>query len=721
MWVSSLVDARILAANAAACSIYGYSESEFLAQTVFDFRTPAEAARLRPVLEEIRRSGAVPPHSLWQHQTKDGRPLLFDVLANIVDTSSGPAVFAVLRDIAHERELESEQARLFDLSDDILLIRSREGRLIHVNPAYHRMLGWDAEDLKRFDPVDLIHPEDRAARDAAFESGWRDGGAKRWECRIRGKDGSFRWLQWSGIFDLESQRWYSVGRDVSGQKEAHHARAWLAAMVESSSQAFIGTSLDGTILSWNCAAEKLFGYSASEMLGESIIRLVPPERWSRAAEVLNQVRREIDVPEIETVLADRSGLAFNASFQISFVRDENGDTMGAAAICRDISAKTQAEGRAEAQLAQLTALRSIDQSITSTTDLAATLNVVVDRIFATTDVDTVGVFLLGTSPDSLELSVGSRRDGKPPEDSDLSIAETVARECVASAWIASSNLAASAFLGLDVRGDEATAWDGRPLIAKGVTLGALLVRYRTGVSRQAEQFYFLDALAGQAAIAIDAGLLFRNLQRTRDEVLAAYDETLMGWARALDLRDHDTEGHSRRVTELTLSLAGKAGVPESELPDMRRGALLHDIGKIGVPDQILLKSGPLTDEEWRQMRRHPDLGVQLLEPISFLRPALDIVLYHHERWDGTGYPKGLAGEAIPLGARIFALADVWDALCSDRPYRPAWDVAQVREYISGESGRQFDPELVPVFLGLMDEPPAGVIAEGGPTRDPRPA
>ena len=183
---------------------------------------------------------------------------------------------------------------------------------------------------------------------------------------------------------------------------------------------------------------------------------------------------------------------------------------------------------------------------------------------------------------------------------------------------------------------------------------------------------FLETLAGQAAITIDQTQLFEDLQRANLELIIAYDATIEGWARAMDLRDKETENHTRRVTELTLTLAKALGIKDSEILHIRRGALLHDIGKMGVPDNILLKEGKLTEEEWVLMRRHPQFAYEMLQPIKYLRQALDIPYCHHEKWDGTGYPRGLKGEQIPLAARIFAVVDVWDAITSDRPYRKAW-------------------------------------------------
>jgi len=189
-----------------------------------------------------------------------------------------------------------------------------------------------------------------------------------------------------------------------------------------------------------------------------------------------------------------------------------------------------------------------------------------------------------------------------------------------------------------------------------------------------------------------------NLEQAHTELKAAYDATIEGWSRAMDMRDRETEGHTQRVTQLTLKLAEAAGIDQNELVQVRRGALLHDMGKLGIPDAILLKPAKLTDEEWELMHKHPQLAYDMLQPIEYLRPALDIPYCHHEKWDGTGYPRKLKGEEIPLSARIFAIVDVWDALTSDRPYRPAMQKEEVFKYLQDQSGKHFDPQVVELFF-----------------------
>jgi putative nucleotidyltransferase with HDIG domain len=241
---------------------------------------------------------------------------------------------------------------------------------------------------------------------------------------------------------------------------------------------------------------------------------------------------------------------------------------------------------------------------------------------------------------------------------------------------------------------------GVPLIAKGKLKGVLEVFQRGSLAGDREWEDFLEILGGQAAIAIENVTLFDDLQRSNQDLRMAYDATIEGWSRALDLRDEVTENHTQRVAELTMKLAQDMGMNETEQVHVRRGTLLHDIGKMGVPDNILLKEGPLTEAEWAIMRMHPILAYDMLSPIDYLRPALDISYCHHEKWDGSGYPRGLKGDEIPLAARIFAVVDVFDALTSDRPYRGAWTREAALAYIREQSGKHFDPKVVEAFLKM---------------------
>jgi putative nucleotidyltransferase with HDIG domain len=242
-----------------------------------------------------------------------------------------------------------------------------------------------------------------------------------------------------------------------------------------------------------------------------------------------------------------------------------------------------------------------------------------------------------------------------------------------------------------------------PLKIKDRLIGVIYVdnRAHAGIFQERE-LGLITAFADQAAVAIDNAQLFDGLQASNKELQDAYKATLEGWVQALDMRDKETEGHTQRVTILTLRLAESMGVTGEQLTHIRRGALLHDIGKMAIPDSILLKPGPLTNEEREVIQRHPVYAYEMLRRIDFLLPAIDIPRYHHEKWDGTGYPDGLQGEDIPFAARIFPVIDVYDALVSDRPYRRALPSNEVREHIRADAGKHFDPQVVEAFMQMKD-------------------
>ena len=242
-----------------------------------------------------------------------------------------------------------------------------------------------------------------------------------------------------------------------------------------------------------------------------------------------------------------------------------------------------------------------------------------------------------------------------------------------------------------------------PLKLKDELIGVLYVdnRAHAGIFKE-NDLELISAFADQAAVAIDSARLFEDLQESHRELERAYQATLEGWVRALDMRDKETEGHTQRVTILTHRLARSMGVSDAELVHITRGALLHDIGKMAIPDGILLKPGQLTADERKLIQKHPVYAYEMLSPIDFLVPAIDIPYCHHEKWDGTGYPRALKQDQIPYAARIFPVIDVWDALTSDRPYRKAMPHDEVRQIVKADSGTHFDPVVVEAFMDLKD-------------------
>ncbi|MEW6405220.1 MAG: HD domain-containing phosphohydrolase [Chloroflexota bacterium] len=354
------------------------------------------------------------------------------------------------------------------------------------------------------------------------------------------------------------------------------------------------------------------------------------------------------------------------------------------------------------QLQRLDALRSIDLVISSTFDLQVTLNVLISHIIKQLEVDAVAVLLIKPGSGHLEFVAGQGFLSRMVETMEVQLGETHAGVAVLGRrTVRVRDLMAQSekFVRRQpLIGEDFNSYFAVPLIAKGEVKGVMEIFHRAPLNPDPEWLAFLETLGGQTAIAIENATLFQNLQRTNFELIMAYDATIEGWSHALDLRDRETEGHTIRVTDTTLKLAGAMNVPEQDLVPMRRGALLHDIGKMGVPDDILLKPAPLTDEEWKVMRLHPQLAHDWLAPIKYLKDSLEIPYCHHERWDGRGYPRGLRGDVIPLSARIFTVADVWDALTSNRPYRKAWPSTKVVEYIRENNRTRFDPRVVEVFL-----------------------
>jgi putative nucleotidyltransferase with HDIG domain len=343
-----------------------------------------------------------------------------------------------------------------------------------------------------------------------------------------------------------------------------------------------------------------------------------------------------------------------------------------AALTAEIAERKRAEQESRRRLGYSQALRSIDVAITAVLDLRLTLQILLQQATSQLGIDAADVLLLNRDAQVLEHQIGIGFGTGALRHTRLTIGEGQAGLAalerriviipdlrVSDALRASPKLPQERFI----------AYFAVPLIAKGEVKGVL-------------EF-------------------FHRSQRTNVDLVLAYDTTIEGWSRALDLRDKETEGHTQRVTEMTQQLARHMGISEAELVHIRRGALLHDIGKMGIPDNILLKPGQLTPEEWEIMRRHPVYAHELLWPITYLRPALDIPYCHHEKWDGSGYPQGLKGDQIPLSARLFAVIDVWDALRSDRPYRPAWPEEKILDHIREGTGSHFDPRAVAAFIKMV--------------------
>jgi HD-GYP domain-containing protein (c-di-GMP phosphodiesterase class II) len=430
---------------------------------------------------------------------------------------------------------------------------------------------------------------------------------------------------------------------------------------------------------------------------QNIFSSTVAEKFEEALNAVQQTGR-VNIFEYKLMLSDREHYFDARLVPISESR--------VIFTARDVTECKETENRMKRQMHQLSVLRSIDLAIASGLDLNLLLAMLSDQLTELMQIDAVAILLQNPKTNILEFTAGKGFHSTSLQYTHLKLGEGCAgRVALERKMLNVPNLKENRMeFGRSplFQVEDFIAYYGVPLLAKGRVLGVLEMFHRSTLEPDADWLNFLNMVAGQAAIAIDSAVMFRELQKANVELSMAYDATIEGLSRALDLRDRKTEEHTRRVSDTTVKLAVHLGVGDASLVHIRRGAILHDIGKVAIPDRILFKPGPLAEDEWTIMRRHPGIAVDLLSPVSYLAPALDIPHWHHEKWDGSGYPDHLRGEGIPFSARLFALVDVYDALTSNRPYRTAWSKQETLQYIESQSGKHFDPAIVPKFVQYVN-------------------
>ena len=628
-----------------------------------------------------------------------------------------------------ERKLEQQVSTILKSIGDGVIAVDREGGVTFMNPVAEALTGWKAEEVlgkSLGEIVIIIEQETGESLERPLAATLEGAVVNAVDLILISREGRKIPIDYrvSPIRDEEDNISGEVLtlRDITqlrgaqdGLKRTAEAlgdqTGILKSILDSMGDGVVVAEENGEFLLFNPAAEQITGIGATEttldewsqtygILFPDMVTPVPTDelpfvRAMRGEEV-NQEEyflRNSQVPKGVFVTTTARQL-----------KDEKGNLKGSVAVLHDVTESKKKGEQIQRNLQRLSALRNIDMAITASHDLRVILNVILDQVTTQLRVDTADVLLLNPYTQMLEYAAGRgfRTDAVPYTQIRLGKGHA-GRAALERKTVNIPNL-------LEEAGDlkKAELWTdegfisyyGAPLIAKGQVKGVLEVFHRAPLDPDREWIDFLETLSGQAAIAIDNAELFEGLQRTNAELTLAYDNTLEGWSRALDLRDKETEGHTQRVTDMTLGLARTMGLGEDEIIHIRRGALLHDIGKMGIPDGILLKDADLTDEERAIMGKHPIYAYEMLSPIDYLHAALAIPYCHHEKWDGTGYPRGLKGDVIPLAARIFAVVDVWDALRSDRPYRKGWPTEKVLEHIQALSGTHFDPQVVDVFLEM---------------------
>ena len=686
-------------------------------------------------------------------QHRDGSWRTMEVIGNnCLDDPAISGIVINLRDIT-ERQLtlqaaQASQARLRLINDNMLDVVSQvdmSGTHLYASPSFLKVLGYDPAKVVGTSIYDYVHPDDLPQILQIIQAAIESRASARIEFRFHHAAGHYVWLEAMGSF-IYGDSGELVGavlaaRDVTERRQREDELRALAAISASLRMAqsraeMIPVVLDHLmqLLQADGAALALCDPATGDTVIEMARGVLVPSIGSRLAPgqgIGNQVIATgqgfvIDDNKSQPRFAspdllDRVGAICSVPLMA------HSQTIGAMWAGRanpikeselrlvtaiaDIAAnaihREMLREQTESRFQRIAALSTIDKAISSTFDINVTLNILLDQVTLQLAVDAAAVLLFNSNMQMLQFLEGRGfRQGTSRLKMPMALNEDYAGRVVAGRVnvVISDLLVAPPPVPIRRLSDENfRAYIAVPLVAKGQVKGVLEVFHRTTLTPNAEWMEFLETLARDAAIAIDNIEMFQGLQRSNADLLASYDATLEGWSRALDLRDSVTEGHTQRVVGMTMRLARLLQLPDSALSNVRRGALLHDIGKIGVPDAILRKPGSLAIDEWAIMRKHPDYAFNMLSPILYLRPALEIPYAHHEHWDGSGYPRGLSGEEIPLAARIFCLVDVWDALRSERPYRHPLPTDQVREYIRANAGKLFDPTIVNTFLELVAE------------------
>lgn len=734
-------DGQIIEANRAASEAYGYTHGELLQMTMLQLRAPETQDLVPQQMAEALKSGII---FETVHQRRDRTQFLVEVSASSAVIDGETIILSVVRDVSmrHQAMHDLELLRTaLNVAANAMVITDLNGIIEWANPSFTVLTGYDIGEIMGCKTSVLRSGHHGTAFYAEMWQTVLSGKVWRGELINKRKDGSLYSEEMTitpVLVDDQLSHFVAIKQEITSRVEHDREREALLKLVDAMRNAASRAELLPTLLAQTCI---LVGVEAAALAmrdpqsGETVFELgLGP--WTHMQGLRFPVGVGVSGHVMETgALYHCNDLASDPSFQQ--IADLKGVQAGVCAPLRTddtiigvlwvgrMAPISEAEARlvgaiadlaastlyrvtlieqTERRLQRLTALRSIDRAITSSFDVRLTLDVLIEQTIQQLGVDAAAVLLLHPHTLTLEYHTGRGFRTGLILTSRVRIGEGLAgRAALERRTIIEPHLSSpeSAFARKSlIAGEGFEVYIAVPLIAKGQVRGVLEVFQRTPRALESEWLDFLETLAGQAAVAVDNAELFERMQRANLDMTLAYDTTLEGWSRALELRDKETEGHSQRVTEMTVQLARLMGISEEEIVHIRRGALLHDIGKMGIPDAILLKPGPLTEAERDVIKLHPGYAYELLRPIPFLRQAIDIPYCHHEKWDGTGYPRGLRGLEIPLAARIFAVADVYDAVTSDRPYQRAWSHEKAIAMIREETGAHFDPDVVTSFLQL---------------------
>ncbi|MFN8412000.1 MAG: PAS domain S-box protein [Anaerolineales bacterium] len=712
----------------------GYTVEEIIGQSPFQHIHPDDLPRLTQAFELAAKTPGMEATMEYRLQRKDGQWRQYEVSGrSMVDDPKINGIVMNYRDITERKQAEQaireSQARFEGVIDTVMnaiITIDSQHQIMIFNPSAERVFGYVARDVvgknlnillpERFHQQHPMHVTQYGKTGVST----RAKGLLDVLYGVRANGEEFPMEAFISQNEIGGQKYYTVIlQDITERKLSEEAlrasERKFRALAENIPSVVYQCLNDEryTFIYLNDAIEALTGYSKKEFIedGLSFFDLYHPEDLSH-------------IPTNKIHKANAASQSFHITYRIkhksgdwrwvdewgSYVQNEDGSIGFIEGVIIDITERKHAEEFMHKRTQELELLAGISQSLRSASNgnemisilMKSNLQIVGGAYSSIFMIEEHNNFFVSSGwyssaagkEKNLYLGkhhpIGEGITGHVFQTGEIYIAKDFQNDPYAII------LPEESFL------QDVKSGISLPIHSKEKTIGVLHLWLNEQREFSENEIRLLTAVTDMAGNAIDRAALHEQTLRQADELSFAYEKTLAGWARALELRDEPTEGHTRRVTELTLRLANDMGIPKNELIHIQRGATLHDIGKMGIPDSILHKPGPLTEQEWDIMRRHPQYAYDLLSVIPFLRPALDIPLCHHENWDGSGYPRGLKEKEIPLVSRIFSIVDVWDALTSDRPYRPAWSKEKSRQYIQDLSGKKFDPQVVDAFLKMED-------------------
>ena len=718
----------VLHCNPAVEDLFGYTQNELTGRTTEILHLSSQHYKNFLLMSDpaLKEQGEF--RTEYQLKRKDGRIVYAEIIGTVLSEELGwqGGLVSIMHDITAQKQAETDlrksEARFRSLvtaTAQVIWTTDPLGKVVEDIPSWRRFTGQSYEEVLGYKWVEALHPDDRQKTLETWESSVEKREIFMYEYRVRRYDGQYFYFSVRGIPFMDKEgnilEWIGSGTDITERKFAEEAlrrsEEQYRLLAENSLDVIWAMNMDFLFTYVNPAIERHTGHTPREFQGTYLYEHCSEEDFTKALQAAMKLMTEANTTnrirlEMDFFRKDKSVIPVEVLAKIIF--DENNNPLGMQGVTRDISERRLAKQQQDTLLKQKTSLRQIDQLIISLSPMDKGLQQVLQEALNNLDVDAVNILVLDEQKTflinkaHLGYSTSFNGEMKIPLQNSIAGRSALLNKTISMKDVLTKD---SPFLRSDmVKKESLRGYACSPMIAKGNILGVLEVFSKKTQELQSEQLEFLEILAEQAALVIDNATTFRDLQISNKKLIEAYDANIQGWSRALDYRDRETEGHSQRVTEITLALARKAGISdEAELRYIRWGALLHDIGKMGVPDRILLKNGPLTDEEWEIMKRHPIIARDLLRQIEYLKPSIDIPYCHHEHWDGKGYPQGLSGEDIPLAARIFSIADVWDALRSDRPYRKKWEKEKIINHMLSISGTYLDSEITRVFLDCLSE------------------